>query len=86
MTTDILPSVSLEKKRCRATSYAQAVDSFLRVCIIESEYLEVGVISEKLNQLMESVWMETDGIPKGATVHISHKHFSVMKICCRLLC
>jgi hypothetical protein len=73
---DILPSVSLEKRRPRAASYTQAVDSLRRVCITESEYLEVGVISEKLNQLMEiSVQMEIDGIPKGGTVPLSHDTF-----------
>jgi hypothetical protein len=47
-----------------AISYTQAVDSLLRVFITESEYMEVGVIAEKLNLLVESVWMAIDGIPK----------------------
>jgi hypothetical protein len=58
-----------------ATSYTQAVDSLLRVCISDSEYLVVGIISEKLNELMESVQMETHGIPKGGNIPLSHDTF-----------
>jgi hypothetical protein len=63
------PTISQEKKWPRAahhlaTSYAQVVESLLKVSIIEWIFGN-GITGEKQNQLMKSAAMEIDGIPEA---------------------